>query len=153
MRIVCHSGLNVFLPAIKGRVAERSLRLSIRIRVAVGSGLGVGRIGIAIGGDSVRGERQYHITLGHGVTDGHAELADNTRHRRRDFHRRLVRLDHHETLLCLDHIAGRNEDLDNFCAFCPADIRHLDQLLCHFRSPQAPTRVSGWAYQRRCPTA
>ena len=72
MSIAGRGGLHALLPAIEGRVADRCLRLSIRVRIAVLSGLGIGRICIAIGRRSLRGQRENHITLRDGVTDSHA---------------------------------------------------------------------------------
>jgi hypothetical protein len=112
--------------------------------------LGDGRLGglggraIAAGVASGAVERKQHGALGHGVADRDLELADRARGRRRDVHRRLVRLERDERVLLGDGVAGRDEDLDDRYVGEVADVgdAHLERV-SHGGSPPRAARAAG----------
>ena len=109
-----------------GRRFGRPLRCGLLLRRRRACRGGSLRTGLAR-----RLEERDHAAGGDLVADLDAQFGDPAGGRRRDLHRRLVRLDRDQALLLRHVVPGLDQDLDDFDVLEIADIRNLQFARCH----------------------
>jgi hypothetical protein len=124
-----HFALDIRLAAVGGGAGDRHGR-----RRGGGRGLG-GRSRRGGRCDSRRSRRrldqQDHRAFADLVVDLDQDVLDHAGMRGRDLHRRLVRLDHHQTGVDGDRLADLDHHLDDRDILEVADVGDFDFHLCH----------------------